>query len=44
MKEQNKTIARHLGETDISNTSVREFKVMIIKVLTGLKKKVEDIN
>ena len=49
MKEQDKTIAKDLSETDKSNIPDREFnafffKVMIIKILTGFEKKVEDIS
>ena len=39
MKEQDKTIARDLSETDISNMPDREFKGMIIMILTGLEKR-----
>ena len=35
MKEQGKITARELNETEISNTSDREFKVVVIKILTG---------
>ena len=35
MKEQDKTTARDLSKTEMGNTSDREFKVMIIKILTG---------
>ena len=44
MQEQDKTTARDLSKTDINNTSDKEFKVMIIKILTGFKKRVEDIH
>ena len=44
MKEQDKTTARDLSEMDISNMPDREFKTMIIKTLTGLGKKMEDIS
>ena len=37
MKEQDKITARDPSKMDISNTPGREFKVMIIKILTGLK-------
>ena len=39
MKQHDKTTARELSEIDRSNMSDREFKVMIIKILTGLEKK-----
>ena len=44
MKEQDKITARDLSEMDISNMADREFKVMVIKTLTGLKKRVENIS
>ena len=44
MKEQDKTIAKHLSETDISNMPNREFKVMTINILTGLEKRGEYIS
>jgi len=37
-KKQGKGTARDLSETDISNMSDREFKVMIIWILAGLEK------
>ena len=44
MKEQDQTIARDQSKMDVSNMPNREFKVIIIKVLTGFEKKVEDIS
>ena len=44
MREQNKTTARDLNETDISNILDREFKVIIINIFTGLEKRVEGIS
>ena len=41
-KRWDKIIARALSKIEISNMSDREFKVMIIKTLTGLEKRVED--
>ena len=38
MKEQDKITARETNEMDISNMPDREFKVMVIKILTGLEK------
>ena len=38
MKEQDKITARELNEMEISYMSDREFKLMIIKILTGLEK------
>ena len=38
MKEQDKGMARDLREVDVNNMSNKEFKVMIIKVLTGFEK------
>ena len=43
MREQDKTTAREPSETDISNMPDGEFKVMIIRILTGLEKRVEDM-
>lgn len=31
-------------KTDISNLAGREFKVMILRIVTGLEKRVEDMN
>ena len=42
INEQDKATARDLSGTDISNVPERDFKVMIIKILTGLEKRVED--
>ena len=36
MKEQSKTSERQLSEEDIANLSVREFKALVIKMLTEL--------
>ena len=44
MKEHDKITATDLRETDISNMSKREFKAMIIRILTGPGKKVEDMS
>ena len=44
MKEQEKIIARHLNKMKISNISDREFKVIIIRILTGLEKRVENLS
>ena len=44
IKEQDQTITRDQSEKDISNVPDRDFKVMIIKILTGLEKRVEDIS
>ena len=38
VKEEDKIIARDLSKMEISNMPDREFKVMIIKVLTRLRK------
>ena len=43
MKEQDKITAGYLREKEISKMPDTEFKVMIIKILTGLQKRVEDI-
>ena len=44
MKEEDKAMARYLSETDIINMPDGEFKVMIIKILTGIEKGVEGFN
>ena len=36
-------MARDLSKTDISNMSEGEFKVIVIKMLTGLEKRIEYI-
>lgn len=38
MKEQDETTARDLSKTDASNMPDRKFKVMVMKILTGLEK------
>ena len=42
MKEGDKITARDLNKTEIR--CLREFKVIFIKILTGLEKKVEDMS
>lgn len=42
MKEQDKITAKDLSKMEISNMPDREFKVLIIKILTRLEKRVED--
>ena len=42
MKEQDKITARDLSYMEISNMSDKEFKEMIIKILTGLEERVRD--
>ena len=44
MKEQGKAMTRDLSETDISKMPYREFKVMIISIITRLEKRVEDMS
>lgn len=44
MEEQDQTIARDLSKTDVSNMADREFKVMTVKILSGLEKSVENIS
>ena len=44
MNEQDKLTARDVRKMEVSDTPGREFKVIIIKVLTELEKRVEDIN
>jgi len=43
MKEQDKATTKDLNETDISNIPDSIFKAMIIRILTGLEKRVEDM-
>jgi len=43
MKEQDKATERDLSRKDIGNMPDREFKVMIIRIFTGLEKRVEDL-
>ena len=38
MKERDKITAKELNETEISNMPDKEFQVMVIKILTELKK------
>ena len=44
VKEENKATARDLSEIDISNLTNREFKAMIIRILPGLERRVEDMS
>lgn len=44
MKEQDKNRVRDLSEMVISNKTDNEIKVMIMKTLTGLERRVEDIS
>ena len=44
MEEQDKTTARELSETNISNMLDREFKIMIMNICTGFGKRLEDIS
>ena len=44
MREKNKTAARELSETNERNMSDKEFKVMIIRILTGLEKRGENMS
>ena len=44
MKQQDKTTAEDISEMEISNVPDREFKITVIKVFTGLEKRVEDIS
>ena len=38
VKKQNKTLARDLNKMKISNISISEFKVMLIKILVIIEK------
>ena len=44
MKEQDKIRARELNEMEITNMPDREFKVMAIKIHSGLEKREEDLS
>ena len=44
IKEQDKTTARDVGKIEVRKMLDTEFKVMIIKIVIGLEKKVEDIS
>ena len=44
MKEQDKGTATDLSETDKSHMSDGEFKAIIIRILIGLEKRMEDIS
>ena len=44
MNKQDKATARDLSETDISAVPDGKFKVTIIRLLTGLEKRIEDIS
>jgi len=44
MKEEAQTTAREQSKMDRSNMPDRKFKAVLIKILTGLEKKVEDIS
>lgn len=44
MKEQDKAMARDLSGTNPTNMPDREFKAMIIKILTEPEKTVEEIS
>ena len=42
MKEQENIKVKELNVTEISNILDKEFKVIVIKTLTGLEKRVDD--
>jgi len=44
MKEQDKATARDLSETNINIMPGRKFKASLIRMLTGLEKRVEDLS
>ena len=44
MKEQDKITARELNKTEISSMPDRKFKAMVVKILTRLEKRVEDLS
>ena len=44
MKEQDKAMARDRNGADVNNTPNGEFKTMIIRIFSGLEKRMEDIS
>jgi len=42
MKKQDKTSEKDLSDTGISNLSDKEFKVMVIRILTELRRRVDE--
>lgn len=44
MEEQDKAMARKQSETDISSMPNEEFKATIMRIITGLEKRREDIS
>ena len=44
MKEKDKITTRELNQTEVNNMPDGEFKVMVIKIVTGLEKRVEDLS
>ena len=44
IEEQDKTVARDLRKTDKTNMHHGKFKAIIIKILTGLEKRMKDMN
>ena len=42
MNKEDKATARDLSETDVSNVPGGELNAMILRILTGLEKRVED--
>ena len=43
MQEKHKATARDVSKIDVSNMPDGEFKATIIRILTGLEKRIEDI-
>ena len=44
MKKEDKITAKELNETEIGDMCGREFKLMAIKIFTGLERRVEDLS
>ena len=44
MKEQDKTMAKELSETDINKMTDRDLRTTIIWILTGLEKRIDYIS
>lgn len=44
VEKESKMRARDLNKTEVSNMPAGEYKAMVIKILTGLEERVEDLN
>ena len=41
MKEQNKTPEKQLSEAELSNLPIKEFRIMIVKIIQDFRKRME---